>query len=112
MRAVVTSSKLWSDEQAVIDALCELPAGTVVLLPMDSGACKIVRDNIDDLKLEIEDWSQDDDVYERQGGSVNAEMLRSDIDICFCFVTKDSYTAKDCVRRARNMDLEVRVVEG
>ena len=112
MRAVVTSSKSWSDEKAVIDALCELPAGTVVLLPLDSGACKAVRDNFEDLKLEIEDWADDDDFYERQGGSVNSEMLKTDIDICFCFVTKDSYTAKDCVRRARNMDLEVRVVEG
>lgn len=111
MRAVVTSSKNWTDEKAVIDALCELPAGTVVLLPMDSGACKFVRDSAEDLKLEIEDWADDDDFYERQGGSVNAEMLKSDIDICFCFVTKDSYTSKDCVRRARNMDLEVRVVE-
>ena len=112
MRAVVTSSKSWSDEKAVIDALCELPTGTVVLLPMDTGACKIVKDNIEDLKLEIEDWSEDDDFYERQGGSVNSDMLQTDIDICFAFVTKDSYTAKDCVRRARNMDLEVRVVEG
>ena len=112
MRAVVTSSKNWSDEKAVIDAVCELPAGTVVLLPMDSGACKVIRDHVDELKLEIEDWAEDDDIYERQGGTVNSEMLQTDIDICFAFVTKDSYTAKDCVRRARNMDLEVRVVEG
>ena len=112
MRAVVNSSKSWSDEKTVVDALCELPAGTVVLLPMSSGACKFIRDNIDDLKLEIEDWAGDDEFYERQGGIVNSEMLQTDIDICFAFVNKDSYTAKDCVRRARNMDLEVRVVEG
>lgn len=112
MRAVVTSSKNWSDEQTVIDVLCELPAGTVVLLPMESGACKFARENHEQLKLEIEDWAGDDDFYERQGGSVNAEMLQSGIDICFAFVTKEAYTAKDFVRRARNMDLEVRVVEG
>ena len=111
MRAIVTSSKDWPDESAVIDALCELPTGAVVLLPTNSGACKFVRDNIEDLKLEIEDWAEDDAFYEKQGGSVNARMLQTEIDICFAFVGKDSYTAKDCVRRARNMDLEVRVVE-
>jgi hypothetical protein len=111
MRAVITSSKSWSDEKAVVDALYELPTGAVVLLPMSSGACKFVRDNIDNLKFEIEDWSEDDEFYERQGGAVNSEMLQTDIDICFAFISKDSYTAKDCVRRARNMDLEVRVVE-
>ena len=113
MRAIVTSSNAWSDEQTVIEALYELPAGTVVLLPTNSGACKIVRDRHQDLKLDIEDWSKDDDdEYENRGGQLNSEMIQSDIDICFAFVGKNSHTAKDLVRRARSMDLEVRVFEG
>jgi len=111
MRAIVTSSNAWSDEQAVIEALYELPAGTVVLLPTNSGACKVVRERQQDLKLDIEDWSDDDEEYENRGGQLNAEMIQSDIDICFAFVNKNSHTAKDLVRRARSMDLEVRVFE-
>jgi hypothetical protein len=111
MRAIVTSSNKWSDEQTVIEAICELPAGTVVLLPTNSGACKTVRDHQDELKLEIEDWAYDDEDYESRGGSLNSEMIQSDIDICFAFVNKNSHTVKDLVRRARSMDLEVRVFE-
>jgi hypothetical protein len=111
MRAIVTSSKDWSDSQAVIDLLCELPVGTIVLLPTNSGACKIVKDRIDELKLEVEDWSNDDDFYESRGSSVNTEMLGTDVDMCFAFLTKGSHTAKDLVRRARSMDLDVRVLE-
>lgn len=111
MRAIVTSSNSWSNEQAVIQAICELPAGTVVLLPTNSGACRTTREHQDELKLEIEDWSGDDDEYETRGGPVNSEMIQSDIDICFAFVGKNSYAAKDLVRRARFMDLDVRVFE-
>lgn len=111
MRAIITSSNEWIDEQAVIDALCELPPSTTVLLPTNSGACKIVRDMIEDLKLEIEDWADDDDDYEARGSSLNAKMLGEDVDICFAFVGKNSHTVKDLVRRARLMDLDVRVIE-
>lgn len=112
MRAIVTSSADWADEQAVIDALCEMPPGTVVLLPMMKGACSTVRARIDELKLEIEDWAEDDDLYETKGSAVNTMMLKTDIDVCFAFLNKGSHTARDLVRRARTMDLEVRVVEG
>ena len=113
MRAIVTSSNSWSDEQAVIQAICELPAGTVVLLPMQSGACGVIRKNADDLKLEVEDWTINDPNYDygRNGGSLNAKMIQSDIDICFAFIDKNAHMAKDLVRRARSMDLEVRVFE-
>lgn len=111
MRAIVTSSNKWSDEQTVIEAICELPAGTVVLLPTNSGACRTVRDHQDELKLEIEDWTYNDEDYEIRGGSLNSKMIQSDIDICFAFVNKNAHTAKDLVRRARSMDLEVRVFE-
>ena len=112
MRAIVTSSKHWIDEQAVVDTLCELPAGTIVLLPINSGACKIVKDRAEELKLEPEDWSdEDDDQYEARGGMLNADMLQTDIDMCFAFITKESRGARDCVRRARSMDIDVRVLE-
>ena len=114
MRAIISSSKSWSDEQAVIDAVCELPAGTVVLLPSRSGACKVVWDNLDALKLEAEDWAEDEDdfEYEHRGSIVNTKMLQTDVDICFAFVTKNSHSAKDLVRQARTAYLDVRVVEG
>lgn len=111
MRAIVTSSNSWSDAQIVVDALCELPAGTVILLPTKSGACKTVIENVEDLKLEIEDWSTNDEQYEKCGSGINADMIESDVDICFAFINKTSHTAKDLVRRARSMDLDVRVFE-
>lgn len=109
MRVIVTSSKSWKNEQSVIDALCELPASTTVLLPSSQGACQIVRENSDSLKVDIEDWVSDDD-YDTKGGSLNAEMFKTDIDMCIAFLTPDAHTARDCVKRARNLYLDVRVV--
>lgn len=91
--------------------MCQLPAGTVVLLPTRLGACKIVRENVEDLKIEVEDWSDNDEEYELRGSTINGEMLETDIDICVAFVTKNSHSAKDLVRQARLRDLEVLVVE-
>ena len=114
MRAVVTSSRNWTDEQAVIDAICELPAGTTVLLPTATGACKVVMDNREELKFEVEDWSPEDGDYDRHGSTVNGIMLHSDVDVCFVFMTAGpgSHAARDCLRQARLMDLDVRVLGG
>ena len=114
MRAVVTSSRNWTDEQAVIDTICELPAGTTVLLPTTAGACGFVMNNRDELKLDVEDWSPEDGDYDRHGSTVNNNMLRSDVDVCFVFMTAGpgSHAAKDCLRQARLMDLDVRVLGG
>lgn len=109
MRVIVTSSKSWRNEQAVIEALCELPASTTVLLPSNQGACQIVRDNSDSLKVDIEDWATEED-YDSKGGLLNAEMFDSDVDMCIAFLTPDAHAARDCVKRARNLDLDVRVV--
>jgi hypothetical protein len=110
MRVVVTSSTSWSDAQAVIDAVCELPASTVVLLPMKSGACKIILDNAEDLKFEIEDWSEEDLKYENNGSKINSEMLQSDVDVVIAFLSPGSHSAKDCTRQARNMFLDVKII--
>ena len=109
MRVIVTSSKSWSSEQSVIDALCELPASTTVLLPSDHGACKIVRDNSDSLKVDIEEWASGED-YDLKGGHLNAQMLESDVDMCIAFLTPDAHASRDCVKRARCLDLDVKVV--
>lgn len=110
MRAIVTSSKSWVDTQSVIDVICELPVGTVILLPSKLGACKVIIDNADDLKFEVEDWFSDYPDYERNGSKTNAEMLQTDVDIVIAFLSHDSYAAKDCVRQAHFMDIDVKVL--
>jgi len=110
MRVIVTSSKSWKDEQLVLEALCEIPAGSTVLLPTRKGACQIVQDNSEGLKMEVEDWSSENEDYDSIGGPLNSEMLDSDIDMVIAFLTPDSHASRDCVKRARNMDLSVIVV--
>lgn len=110
MRTIVTSSKSWVDEDAVLKAICELPAGCTILLPSKAGACKIVKDNEDSLKMDLEDWSPDDDSYDQQGGGVNGMMLDSDVDMVIAFLTPDSHSSRDCIKRARQLDLEVKVI--
>lgn len=114
MKAIVTSSRNWVNEEKVIEALCELPAGTVILLTTDKGACKIARDRAEELKLEIAERFPDaEHDYESKGSSINTTLLREDdLDFCFAFIgSEGSHSAKDLVRRARNMDLEVRLFE-
>ena len=109
MRVVVTSSKSWKDAQSVIEAVCQLPASSTVLLPSRSGACAIVQEHAEELKLETEDWSSEDDDYDAKGSSVNSEMLSTDVDMCIAFLTPDAHSARDCVRQARILDLDVQV---
>jgi hypothetical protein len=113
MKAIVTSSRNWTDEEKVIEALCELPAGTVILLTTDSGACKFARDRAKELKLDVVESSNTGFDYEIKGSTANTILLREeDLDFCFAFIGKEgSHSAKDLVRRARNMDLEVRLFE-
>lgn len=108
MRVVVTSSKSWDDEASVRDALSEVPTSATVLLPSNEGACAIVRAIADEFKLEIEDWSSED--YDSRGSFVNADMLNSDVDMCIAFDAADSHAVKDCVRRARSLDLDVKII--
>ena len=113
MKAIVTSSKNWTDEEKVIEALCELPAGTVILLATDNGACKFARTRAQELKLDVVENLNTEFDYEMKGSTVNAILLKEeDLDFCFAFIGKEgSHSAKDLVRRARNMDLEVRLFE-
>lgn len=110
MRVIVSSSKDFSNQEKVINALSELPVSTVILLPTRNGACKIIYDNIDLLKLEIEDWSSDPDVYEHKGNAINVEMMKTDVDMCIVFDVKNCNATKDCIRQARQNDLDVNVI--
>lgn len=110
MRVIISSSGSWCDERAVVDAVCELPPATTVLLPTNKGACAIIRQKADELKLDIEDWSMDDESYEQHWSQVNADMFETDVDMCIAFLTSDAYMTKDCIRRARNMFLDTRIV--
>jgi hypothetical protein len=110
MRVVVTSSKSWQDVQAVIDAVCQLPASSTVLLPSRRGACAIVQEYSQELKIETEDWSTEEDDYDSRGSSTNAAVLASDVDMCIAFLSPDAHAARDCVRQARLKDLDVQVV--
>lgn len=109
MRAVVTSSKSWTDENSVLESVCELPAGSTILLPSRTGACKIVLDNEESLKMEIEDWSSEEDDYDTRGGTINSQMLETDVDMVIAFLTPDSHSSRDCIKRARQLDLELKV---
>jgi hypothetical protein len=110
MRAIVTSSKSWVDEDSVIEAVCELPAGSTILLPSRMGACKVIWDNEESLKMDLEDWSLDDSSYDQHGGSINTSMLDSEVDMVIAFLTPDSHSSRDCIKRARQLDLEVKVL--
>lgn len=109
MRVAVSSSKSWHDEQAVIDAVSALPASTTFLLPSRQGACAIVLDHANSLKIEIEDWSSEPDDYDARGSSLNSEMLKADVDTVLVFLTPDAHAARDCMRQARLMDLDLQI---
>jgi hypothetical protein len=110
MRVIVSTSKDFTNQEKVIDALSELPVSTVVLLPTRLGACKIIHENVDLLKLEIEDWSSDADDYETRGNAINLQMLNSEVDMCIVFDSKNCNSTKDCIRQARNSDLDVNII--
>lgn len=109
MRVVISSSKSWSDEQTVIDAVSELPASTTFLLPSRQGACAIVQENAGSLKIETEDWSSEADDYDSKGSALNSEMLNSDVDTVLVFLTPDAHAARDCMRQARLLDLDLQI---
>ena len=60
--------------------------------------------------MELEDWSVDEHDYDQSGGQVNADMLDTEVDMVIAFLTPDSHSSRDCVKRARQLDLETKTV--
>jgi len=104
MRVIVSSANDWQNEQIVKEAMCLIPPGATVLLPSTKGACAVVQSCAEEYKIEVEVWSDLD--YDTHGMQTNAKMFQTDIDLCIIFLSRGAYVSNDCLRRARNLDID------
>lgn len=123
-RVLLTGSRNWTDEDAVIDALVdqinESPHYSVVVI---HGACPTGADAIADRFCEINadnryfsieakrfpaDWS----LGKKAGPLRNQTMVDLGADVCLAFPLADSRGTRDCMRRAEAAGIPVIVIGG
>jgi hypothetical protein len=120
-RILVTGSRDWTDEGAIMDALADVSGeltgvvgGPVTLV---HGACPTGADKIAHevairwcwpIEAHPADWS----VGKKAGPERNQRMVDLGADVCLAFPLANSRGTRDCMRRAEAAGIPVKVVEG
>ena len=115
-RVLITGSRNWSDERAIVEALiiemkkAHLDGGKLVVVHGDcpTGADKIAQDICDKVGIATERHPANWKKHGLAGGPVrNQEMVDSGVDICYAFSKGGSRGTKDCKTRASAAGVEV-----
>lgn len=111
MRVIVTGSRNWRDMDIIDLALAQLPKGTTIVHGCATGADAIARSYAVSLGLTVEDYWPDYVNYEFAAANKkrNQEMVDDGADHCYAFPMSGSRGTWDCITRARNAKIPIRV---
>jgi len=114
VRILVTGSRNWTDEQAIVRALALLGAerdrATTVIVHGDcpTGADAIVKRLAEEVGIPHEPHPADWKKHGTAAGPIrNQEMVNLGADVCLAFFLGDSRGTRDCRRRALRAGIKV-----
>lgn len=110
VRAIVTGSRDWLDEEPIRVALSSLPPGSTVVHGGAGGADYLAGRIARALGLHVEPHPADWRRYGKAAGGLrNAEMVDAGADLVLAFPLPDSIGTWDLVRKAKAAGIETRV---
>lgn len=113
MRVIITGSRDWRNSELIDLALSQLPKDSIIVHGCATGADAIARSLALSLGLKVEDHWPDYVNYDFAAANKrrNQEMVNAGADLVLAFPTPSSRGTWDCVRRAKNAGIPVRVIQ-
>lgn len=117
MRILITGSRDWTDEHAILGALARLGAererATIVHGDCPTGADAIVKRLAEEAGIPHEPHPADWKKHGKAAGPIrNQEMVDLGADVCLAFPLGDSRGTRDCSLRAERAGIKVIVHTG
>lgn len=110
MQILVCGSRDWESSETILQALQELPRGSVVISGGARGADKMGEDLAREMGLEVRVFPADWEAYGKQAGYLrNLQMLDQDPDQVWAFWDGHSRGTRHTIREARKRDIPTRI---